>query len=233
MQFQSRFESTSMLPPMEPNWIVLNNSKVYSVEPIDLLQIICSLCGMYLVCVCVFECKLSLFQWKMISVDLTMFIRRKCGKILLRFYYENGFGLAELGLIWLGLAWLRCKFYVSIKCTWNLCPSKWYGLVPQPNKAITTQCRFYEHHRQRAIELMKYKLYFGVSLVTITNDILVEIAELNKAFGYSPNTCMKNNHRSRNVQFVYTQYHTACVYVWDAIYCAHWWMMTHGFYFGA
>lgn len=103
MQFQSRFESTSMLPPMEPNWIVLNNFKVYSVEPIDLLQIICSLCGMYLVCVCVFECKLSLFQWKSISVDLTMYIRRKCGKILLRFYYENGFGLAELGLIWLGL----------------------------------------------------------------------------------------------------------------------------------
>lgn len=138
-----------------------------------------------------------------------------------------------LSWAWFGLAWLRCKFYVSIKCTWNSCPSKWYGLVPQPNKAITTQCRFYEHHRQRAIELMKYKLYFGVSLVTITNDILVEIAELNKAFGYSPNTCMENNHRSRNVQFVYTQYHTVCVYVWDAIYCAHWWMMTHGFYFGA
>lgn len=72
---------------------------------------------------------------------------------------------------------------------------------------------FYEQHRQRAIELMKYKLYFEVSFVAITNDILVEIAESTIWRWIQPKHLDTNKinkierekttrHRSSNVQFV-------------------------------
>lgn len=152
----------------------------------------------------------------------------QCGKILLRFYYENGFGLAGLGLIWISYG---VNLSVNIKCTWNLCPSKWYGLVSKPNKAIAIQCRFCEHHRQHTIELMKYKLYFEVSFVAVTNDILVEIAELDKALATTKSPWTKKKTIDRVMCNLYTPSTVQCTY--ETQNCTLCTLVNQAFYFCA
>lgn len=73
-----------------------------------------------------------------------------CGNILSRFYDGKGFD-------WFSLAWLHKVHieFLAIKMIW---------VFAKPYNAITTRYPFYEHHRRHAIELMKYKLYFDVSL---------------------------------------------------------------------